>query len=134
MSVKHGLLALLERGARYGYQLRAEFEDSLQRLQTDRVDLYYLHRVDPEVELETSLTAIKEYSDAGQIGEVGGKRSDMIEAGDKRKCPAARKAAERRLDAPDPAQRGRDTDRAIGIGAQRDIDHARRNGCRRPAR
>ena len=28
MSVKHGLLALLERGARYGYQLRAEFEET----------------------------------------------------------------------------------------------------------
>jgi DNA-binding PadR family transcriptional regulator len=28
MSVRHGLLALLERGSRYGYQLRAEFEDS----------------------------------------------------------------------------------------------------------
>src|SRR5262245_39763151 len=26
MSVKHGLLALLEHGSRYGYQLRAEFE------------------------------------------------------------------------------------------------------------
>ena len=28
MSVKHGLLALLERGSRYGYQLRAEFEQT----------------------------------------------------------------------------------------------------------
>jgi DNA-binding PadR family transcriptional regulator len=28
MSVKHGILALLERGARYGYQLRAEFEEA----------------------------------------------------------------------------------------------------------
>lgn len=28
MSIRHGLLALLERGSRYGYQLRAEFEDS----------------------------------------------------------------------------------------------------------
>jgi DNA-binding PadR family transcriptional regulator len=28
MSVKHGLLALLERGARYGYQLRTEFEQA----------------------------------------------------------------------------------------------------------
>jgi DNA-binding PadR family transcriptional regulator len=28
MSVKHGLLALLERGPKYGYQLRAEFEES----------------------------------------------------------------------------------------------------------
>lgn len=51
--------------------LRAEFEESLERLRTDRVDLYYLHRVDSEVELERSLEAIKEYRDAGQIGEVG---------------------------------------------------------------
>lgn len=28
MSIRHGLLALLERGSRYGYQLRAEFEES----------------------------------------------------------------------------------------------------------
>jgi DNA-binding PadR family transcriptional regulator len=28
MSVKHGLLALLERGSRYGYQLRTEFEQT----------------------------------------------------------------------------------------------------------
>jgi len=28
MSVKHGILALLERGPRYGYQLRAEFEQA----------------------------------------------------------------------------------------------------------
>ena len=29
MSVRHGLLALLERGARYGYQLRSEFEQAI---------------------------------------------------------------------------------------------------------
>jgi DNA-binding PadR family transcriptional regulator len=28
MSVKHGVLALLERGPRYGYQLRSEFEEA----------------------------------------------------------------------------------------------------------
>ncbi|WP_117215738.1 PadR family transcriptional regulator [Allorhizocola rhizosphaerae] len=28
MSIRHGLLALLERGARYGYQLKNEFEES----------------------------------------------------------------------------------------------------------
>src|ERR1044071_2258134 len=28
MSIRHGLLALLERGPRYGYQLRVEFEES----------------------------------------------------------------------------------------------------------
>src|SRR4030095_490672 len=52
MSVRHGLLALLERGARYGYQLRTEFEQAtggtwplnigqiyttLSRLQRDRI-------------------------------------------------------------------------------------------------
>ncbi len=51
--------------------LRAELEASLERLRTDRIDLYYLHRVDPRVELEVSLEAIREYRDAGQIGEVG---------------------------------------------------------------
>jgi aryl-alcohol dehydrogenase-like predicted oxidoreductase len=51
--------------------LRAEFEESLERLGTERVDLYYLHRVDAKVELERSLEAIKEYRDAGQIAQVG---------------------------------------------------------------
>ena len=51
--------------------LRTEFEESLARLRTDRVDLYYPHRVDTDVALETSLEAIKAYRDAGQIGEVG---------------------------------------------------------------
>ena len=46
-------------------------EESLARLRTDRVDLYYLHRVDADVEIGTSLEAIKEYRDAGQIAEVG---------------------------------------------------------------
>jgi pyridoxine 4-dehydrogenase len=51
--------------------LRAEIEESLRRLRTDRIDLYYLHRVDPETPLEVSLGAIKEDVDAGRIGHVG---------------------------------------------------------------
>jgi pyridoxine 4-dehydrogenase len=68
-----GVVIATKGGYRSGHPdvLRAEFEESLQRLRTDRVDLYYLHRVDPEVELETSLEAIKEFRDAGQLGEVG---------------------------------------------------------------
>jgi pyridoxine 4-dehydrogenase len=51
--------------------LRDEIEQSLRRLGTDRIELYYLHRVDPDVPLEQSLGAIAEQRDAGKIGHVG---------------------------------------------------------------
>jgi pyridoxine 4-dehydrogenase len=51
--------------------LRAEIEESLRRLRTDVIALYYLHRVDPETPLDESLRAIKEYRDGGKIGHVG---------------------------------------------------------------
>ncbi len=51
--------------------LRAEIEQSLRRLRTESIALYYLHRVDPETPLEESLGAIKEYRDRGKIRHVG---------------------------------------------------------------
>jgi pyridoxine 4-dehydrogenase len=68
-----GVVVATKGGFRSGQPdtLRAEFEQSLERLGTDRVDLYYLHRVDTDVELESSAEALKEYRDAGQIREVG---------------------------------------------------------------
>jgi pyridoxine 4-dehydrogenase len=51
--------------------LRAEIEESLRRLRTDCIDLYYLHRVDPETPLEESLGAINEYRESGRIRHVG---------------------------------------------------------------
>jgi pyridoxine 4-dehydrogenase len=51
--------------------LRAEIEESLRRLGTASIALYYLHRPDPETPLEESLAAIKEYRDAGRIRHVG---------------------------------------------------------------
>jgi pyridoxine 4-dehydrogenase len=51
--------------------LRAEIEESLRRLGTESIDLYYLHRPDPETPLEESLGAIKEYRDSGKIRHVG---------------------------------------------------------------
>jgi len=51
--------------------LRAQIEDSLRRLRTDTIGLYYLHRVDPETPLEESLGTIAEYRDAGKIQHVG---------------------------------------------------------------
>jgi pyridoxine 4-dehydrogenase len=51
--------------------LRAEIEESLRRLRTESISLYYLHRPDPETPLEDSLGAIKEYHDSGSIRLVG---------------------------------------------------------------
>ena len=51
--------------------LRAQIEESLRRLRTETISLYYLHRVDPETPLEESLAVIKEYRDSGKIRHIG---------------------------------------------------------------
>ena len=51
--------------------LSAQIEESLHRLRADQIELYYLHRVDPETPLETSLSVIREYRDQGKIRHVG---------------------------------------------------------------
>jgi pyridoxine 4-dehydrogenase len=51
--------------------LRGQIEESLRRLRSDAIDLYYLHRVDPDTPLEESLGAIKECVQSGQIRHVG---------------------------------------------------------------
>jgi pyridoxine 4-dehydrogenase len=51
--------------------LRAEIGQSLRSLRTDAIDLYYLHRVDPETPIEESLSEIKAHRDAGEIRLVG---------------------------------------------------------------
>ena len=51
--------------------LRAQVEESLRRLRTESIALYYLHRVHPDTPLEDSLAAIKEYVDEGKIRHVG---------------------------------------------------------------
>ena len=51
--------------------LEAEIEQSLRSLRTDTIDLYYLHRVDPDTPLEASLGAIKAYVDRGAIRHIG---------------------------------------------------------------
>ena len=51
--------------------LRAQLDESLRRLGTETIDLYYLHRVHPETPLEESVGALKEQRDAGKIRHVG---------------------------------------------------------------
>jgi pyridoxine 4-dehydrogenase len=51
--------------------LEAEIEESLRRLRTDSIDLYYLHKPDPKVELEESLGMIEQHRQRGSIRYVG---------------------------------------------------------------
>jgi len=51
--------------------LSAQIEQSLRRLRTDTIDLYYLHRVDPETPLEESLGELKAHVERGAIRHVG---------------------------------------------------------------
>ncbi len=58
------------RGARPEYIHRAA-EDSLQRLGTDRIDLYQLHQPDPEVPIADTLGALEQLVAAGKVREIG---------------------------------------------------------------
>jgi aryl-alcohol dehydrogenase-like predicted oxidoreductase len=51
--------------------LRVQCEASLRRLQTDHIDLYYLHRLDPNVPIEESVGALAEMVREGKIGAIG---------------------------------------------------------------
>jgi aryl-alcohol dehydrogenase-like predicted oxidoreductase len=51
--------------------LKQAVEGSLKRLRLERIDLYQLHTVDPEVPIEQSLGALKQMQDAGKIRHVG---------------------------------------------------------------
>ncbi|KAJ1718492.1 hypothetical protein LPJ53_006490 [Coemansia erecta] len=51
--------------------VRKEFADSLQRLGTDYVDLYYMHRMDPKVPIETTVAAMAELVKEGKVRFLG---------------------------------------------------------------
>ena len=66
----------LERGTASGLDSRPEtvkrsVEASLQRLRTDRIDLRYQHRVDPDVPIEDVAGAVKELIEEGKVGHFG---------------------------------------------------------------
>jgi aryl-alcohol dehydrogenase-like predicted oxidoreductase len=51
--------------------LRRTLEDSLRRLRTDHIDLYYLHRLDPAVPLAETVGAMGDFEREGKIGGYG---------------------------------------------------------------
>jgi aryl-alcohol dehydrogenase-like predicted oxidoreductase len=51
--------------------IRTAVEGSLRRLGTDRIDLYYQHRVDPGTPIEETVGALAELVEQGKIGHIG---------------------------------------------------------------
>jgi aryl-alcohol dehydrogenase-like predicted oxidoreductase len=64
--------------------VRASIDASLRRLNTDYLDLYQLHRIDPDVDIEETLGAMAELVTAGKVRFLG-----LSEAG----APSLRRAA-----------------------------------------
>jgi aryl-alcohol dehydrogenase-like predicted oxidoreductase len=58
-------------------RIRVVVEQSLKRLQTDRIDLLYQHRVDPNVPIEDVAGAVRDLIQAGKVEHFG-----MSEAGE----------------------------------------------------
>jgi aryl-alcohol dehydrogenase-like predicted oxidoreductase len=52
-------------------QIRSAVEGSLRRLRTDRIDLLYQHRVDPDVPMEDVAGTVKELIGAGKVRHFG---------------------------------------------------------------
>jgi aryl-alcohol dehydrogenase-like predicted oxidoreductase len=51
--------------------VRKTIDGSLQRLGVEQIDLYYLHRVDPKVEIEETVGAMAELVQAGKVAHLG---------------------------------------------------------------
>jgi aryl-alcohol dehydrogenase-like predicted oxidoreductase len=51
--------------------VRSSIDGSLRRLGTDHVDLYYQHRVDPNVPIEETVGAMAELVEAGKVRHIG---------------------------------------------------------------
>ncbi len=52
-------------------QIHKQIDASLERLQTDYVDLYQCHRPDPETAIEETMEALTEVCEAGKAREIG---------------------------------------------------------------
>ncbi|HZS30858.1 MAG TPA: aldo/keto reductase [Gaiellaceae bacterium] len=76
-----GLVIATKGGLGYGFQerirdgrpehLREACDASLRRLRLERIDLYQLHRHDPEVPIEESVAALEELRQEGKIRLIG---------------------------------------------------------------
>ncbi|NEE00814.1 aldo/keto reductase [Phytoactinopolyspora halotolerans] len=71
-----------QQGASRRWLVRA-VEDSLRRLQTDHIDLYQIHRPDPETDVEETLSALSDLVRSGKVRAIGSSAmpaSEIVEA------------------------------------------------------
>ncbi|HEY1479579.1 MAG TPA: aldo/keto reductase [Gaiellales bacterium] len=76
LATKFGIVRDLDNPAARGGDgrrayVRAACESSLKRLGTEYIDLYYLHRVDPETPIEETIGAMAELVDEGKVRFLG---------------------------------------------------------------
>jgi len=72
LATKFGIKLSDERpGGAHPDYIRVAVEDSLRRLQTDRIDLYQLHRPDPEGPIADTMGALDALVRAGKVREIG---------------------------------------------------------------
>ena len=88
-------------------QIHKQIDASLERLQTDYVDLYQCHRPDPETPIEETMEALTEVCEAGKAREIGFSRVD------------------RRADRGGPRGPGREEVRLLPAAVQHDLAGAR---------
>jgi len=63
--------------------IMTEVENSLRRLQTDYIDLYQIHRPDPDTDIEETLSALSDLIRGGKVRAIGSSTmpaSDIVEA------------------------------------------------------
>lgn len=76
LATKFGIVRDPENPAARGVNGRPEYviksaDDSLRRLSLDHIDLYYNHRIDPDVPIEETVGAMAELVDAGKVRFLG---------------------------------------------------------------
>jgi aryl-alcohol dehydrogenase-like predicted oxidoreductase len=111
-----------ERGERLGIRGDAEYvhqacDGSLERLGTDHIDLYYQHRVDPDVPIEETVGAMAELVQAGKVRYLGLSEaaSDTVRRAHA-VHPISALQTEYSLWTRDPEERILPTTRELGIG------------------
>lgn len=77
IATKFGFAIDPQSGERYGgtdsrpEHVKAVADAALKRLRTDRIDIFYQHRVDPSVPIEDVAGAVKDLIEAGKVGHFG---------------------------------------------------------------
>lgn len=68
-AVKYKPGAIMANG--HPYYLRTAIEGSLKRLERETIDMYFLHRVDPNIPIEESVGALAQFQKEGKIKHIG---------------------------------------------------------------